>query len=68
MYWSCCQSTGAEMRKYLTEMVSDVHSEPMHHTYLMRDCTGNKDEAHTVVDLLERDDAVRWKALLSVLI
>jgi hypothetical protein len=68
MYCSCCQSTGAEIRKYLTRTVSDVHNEPMRHTYLVRDYTRNRDEARTVVDLLERDDAVRWKALLSVLI
>lgn len=56
------------MRKYLTATVSEVHNEPMHYSSSMRDCTGDIDEAHTVVHLLERNDAVRWQALLSVLI
>jgi hypothetical protein len=45
MYWSCCQSTGAEIRKYLTaarsvEQTNDKHA--MQQSYLMRGCTGVK--------------------------
>jgi hypothetical protein len=68
MYWSGCQSTGADMRKYLTAAVSVGRTRSQctlrSNARLERDMS----EARTVVDLLKRDDTVRWEALLSVLI
>jgi hypothetical protein len=69
MYWSGCQSTGAEMRKYLTAAVSVVKTNQAMHCYCsMRDWTAAVDDARTVVDLLKRNDAVRREALLGVLV
>jgi hypothetical protein len=57
MYWSGCQSTGAEMRKYLTAaaLVGDTKGQ----------CAR---QARTVVDLLQGNDTVWWEALLGVLV
>jgi hypothetical protein len=69
MYWSGCQSTGADMRKYLTAAVS-VGRTRSQCTPLRSNARLEWDmsEARTVVDLLKCDDTVRWEALLSVLI
>jgi hypothetical protein len=70
MYWSGCQSTGAEIRKYLTTVVLADNTRETSNASRMfdarRHCTTMG--ARTVVDLLECDDAVRWEALLSVLV
>lgn len=57
MYWSGCQSTGADMRKYLTAVVLA--------SYTKGPCAA---QARTVVDLLQGNDTVRRQALLSVLV
>jgi hypothetical protein len=57
MYWSGCQSTGADMRKYLTAGV------------LVGDTKGSMHQAErTVVDLLQGNDTVWREALLGVLV
>jgi hypothetical protein len=57
MYWSGCQSTGAEMRKYLTAGV------------LVGDTKGSMHKTErTVVDLLQGNDTVWREALLGVLV
>jgi hypothetical protein len=59
MYWSGCQSTGAEMRKYLTGMASaENRNNTGQRVFGARLRWGGK-RARTVVDLLEGDDAVR---------
>jgi hypothetical protein len=68
MYWSGCQSTGADMRKYLTAAVSIGRTRSQctlcSNARRQRDMSG----ALTVVDLLKRDDTVGWEALLGVLV
>lgn len=72
MYWSGCQSTGAEMRKYFT---ATALAGGLRLLRLGR-CADETDarrrfrylEGRTVVDLLEGDDAVGRQALLSILI
>lgn len=56
MYWSGCQSTGADMRKYLTAGA------------LVCRRTKVNARARTVVDLLQGNDTVRREALLGVLV
>jgi hypothetical protein len=55
MYWSGCQSTGADMRKYLTAGALVCR-------------TWVNARARTVVDLLQGNDTVRREALLGVLV
>jgi len=55
MYWSGCQSTGADMRKYLTAGALVCG-------------TAVNARARTVVDLLQGNDTVRREALLGVLV
>lgn len=69
IYWSGCQSTGAEIRKYLTVPRLAYSSE---HWRRMRRCRSNSTSVtgaeHTVINLLQGDDAVRRQALLCVLV
>lgn len=58
MYWSWVQSTGADMRKYLTASWGQA-AEP----WMWKDGSGL-----TVVDLLQGDDGVGGQALLGVLV
>lgn len=68
MYWSGCQSTGAEMRKYLT--AAKLAHGRVHNGDVERHarCSGDKSGARTVIYLLQGDDAVRRQALLGVMI
>lgn len=59
MYWSWLQSTGAEMRKYFTELRL---------ANAARLVDVERSAKHTVVDLLEGDDRVLGQALLGVLV
>jgi hypothetical protein len=68
MYWSGCQSTGAEIRKYLTAARVSTHEGTQLGCLEQRVGSGDTGAARTVVDLLQGDDAVRRQALLSVLI
>jgi hypothetical protein len=68
MYWSGCQSTGADMRKYLTAAVSVGLTRSQCTIRSNARLEWDMSEARTVVDLLKRDDTVRWEALLSVLV
>ncbi len=65
MYWSWFQSTGADMRKYLTT----VHGQSMAYSWPCRIClraTGRV--GRTIVYLLQCDDRVRRQTLLRVLV
>jgi hypothetical protein len=68
MYWSGCQSTGADMRKYLTAAVSVGRTRHLRTLQNNARLKWDMNEALTVIDLLKCDDTVRWEALLSVLI
>ena len=68
MYWSGCQSTGAEIRKYLTAARVSTHERTQLGRLKPCASSGDTGEARTVVDLLQGDDAVRRQALLGVLI
>lgn len=68
MYWSGCQSTGAEIRKYLTAARVSTHEAIQLGRLEPCASSGDTDAARTVVDLLQGDDAVWRQALLGVLI
>lgn len=63
MYWSGCQSTGAEMRKYLTAGIVSAGAAGAGGGWRQ----GQRHQ-RTVVDLLQGDDAVGRQALLGVLV